>query len=76
MAERQIAINLDNRLSYFSRVQYQLPPLRELIRNLTTEDKWKLQIKAAIHVNIDLVNLERKLLKVLHCVIWTLSQLK
>ena len=54
LAERQIAINLDNKLSYFSRVQdildqYRLPPLRELTRNLTTKDKWKLQIKAAIH---------------------------
>ena len=54
LAERQIAINLDNKLSYFSRVQdildqYRLPPLRELMRNLTTKDKWKLQIKAAIH---------------------------
>ena len=54
LAERQIAINLDNKLSYFSRVQdildqYRLPPLGELMRNLTTKDKWKLQIKAAIH---------------------------
>ena len=54
LAERQIAINLDNKLSYFSRVQdildhYMLPFLTELKDCLTTKEKWKLQIRTAVY---------------------------
>ena len=54
LTERQIAVNLDNRLSYFSKVQdlldqYQLPPLKDLKSCLTTKENWKYQIRTAIY---------------------------
>ena len=55
LTERQIAVNLDNRLSYFSKVQdlldqYQLPPLKDLKSCLTTKENWKFQIRTAIYI--------------------------
>ena len=54
LTERQIAVNLDNRLSYFSKVQdlldqCQLPPLKDLKSCLTTKENWKVQIRTAIY---------------------------
>ena len=54
LAERQIATNLDNKLSIFSKAQdildqYQLQSLRELKVCLTTKEKWKLQIRTAVY---------------------------
>ena len=83
LAERQIAISLDNKLSYFSKVedildQYQLPYLRELNVCLTTKEKWKLQIrnKELLYTNTGLMNSKMKLVKRLRCVIWTLIRPK
>ena len=50
LAERQIAIHLDNKQSYFSRVQgilnlYQLPHIRDLRNNLSEKENWKRQVK-------------------------------
>ena len=54
LTERQIALNLDNRLNYYSKVQdlldqYQLPPLKDLKSCLTTKENWKFQIRTAIY---------------------------
>ena len=54
LAERQIAVNLDNKLSYFSKVQdildqYQLPHLRDLKGCMQTKEQWKFQIRTAIY---------------------------
>ena len=54
LAERQIAVNLDNKLSYFSKVQdildqYQLPHHRDLKGYMQTKEQWKFQIRAAIY---------------------------
>ena len=51
---RQIAVNLDNNQSYYSRVQdilnqYNLPNLHYLSENLTTKEQWKLQVKTAVN---------------------------
>ena len=54
LAERQIAVNLDNKLSYFSKVQdileqYQLPHLRDLKDCMQSKEHWKFQIRTAIY---------------------------
>ena len=54
LTERQIAVNLDNKLSYFSKVQdilvqYQLPHLRDLKGCMLTKEHWKFQIRTAIY---------------------------
>ena len=54
LADRQIAVNLDNNLSYFSRVQeilqlYQLPSIDTLRDSLTTKDRWRYQFKIAVY---------------------------
>ncbi|MEW8090529.1 MAG: reverse transcriptase domain-containing protein [Candidatus Thiodiazotropha endolucinida] len=54
LADRQIAVNLDNNLSYFSRVQeilqlYQLPSIDTLRDSLTTKDRWRYQFKTAVY---------------------------
>ena len=54
LTERQIAVNLDNDLSYFSRIQdilnlYQLPSIDILKDSLSTKEQWKLQFKSAVH---------------------------
>ena len=53
LAERQIAVNLDNKLSYFSKVQdildqYQLPHVRDLKDFMQSKEHWKFQIRTAI----------------------------
>ena len=52
--KRQIAVNLDNTLSFYCRIQdiselYQLPPLRELQTEIPTKEKWKFIVKQAIN---------------------------
>ena len=52
LSARQIAINLDNKQSYFSRVQeildiYQLPHIRDLRVGHMTKEQWKKQVKNA-----------------------------
>ena len=54
LADRQITVNLDNNLSYFSRVQeilqlYQLPSIDTLRDSLTTKDRWRYQFKTAVY---------------------------
>ena len=54
LADRQKAVNLDNKLSYFSKVQdildqYQLPHLRDLKGCMQTIEQWKFQIRTAIY---------------------------
>ena len=54
LTERQIAVNLDNDLSYFNRIQdilnlYQLPSTDILKDSLSTKEQWKLQFKSAVH---------------------------
>ena len=54
LSTRQIAINLDNSKSFFSRVQdildiYQLPHIRELKFNNLSKEQWKIQIKNAVN---------------------------
>ena len=54
LSTRQIAINLDNSQSYFSRVQdildiYNLPSLQYLSENLTSKENWKFQVKRAVN---------------------------
>ena len=54
LSTRQIAINLDNSQSYFSRVQvildiYNLPSLQYLSENLTSKENWKSQVKRAVN---------------------------
>ena len=54
LADRQIAVNLDNNLSYFSRIQeilqlYQLPSIDTLRDSLTTKDRWRYQFKTAVY---------------------------
>ena len=54
LSERQIAVNLDNPLSYFSRVQsvlgmYQLPTLNELKTKQPTKESWKSTVKEAVN---------------------------
>ena len=53
LTERQTAVNRDNTLSYYSRVQdtldiYQLTPLHDLKLKLPTEESWKNILKRAI----------------------------
>lgn len=53
LTKRQIAVNLENKLSYYSRVQdilelYKLPPLKELKNCLTTKENWKFQVRTAV----------------------------
>ena len=54
LSSRQIAFNLDNNQSYFSKVQdilniYDLPNLQCLSEGLTSKEIWKLQVKRAIN---------------------------
>ena len=54
LTERQIAVNLDNSLSYFSRVKsvldrYQLPTLNELKLKQPTKESWKSTVKEAVN---------------------------
>ena len=54
LSARQIAINLDNKHSYFSRVQeildiYQLPHIRDLRVSHMTKEQWKKQVKNAVN---------------------------
>ena len=54
LTEREIAVNLDNGLKYFSRIQdilnlYQLPSIDILRDSLSTKEQWKLQFKSAVH---------------------------
>ena len=54
LSERQIAVNLANPLSYFSRVQsvlgmYQLPTLNELKTKQPTKESWKSTVKEAVN---------------------------
>ena len=51
LTERQIAVNLDNSLSYFNKVhnvlsKYQLPTLNEL---RITKESWKSTVKEAVN---------------------------
>ena len=53
LTERQIVVNLDNKYSYYCRVQeiliqYNLPRLQDLHLKLETKEKWKLQVKKAV----------------------------
>ena len=54
LTERQIAVNLDNSLSYFNQVQnvlskYQLPTLNELRIKQPTKGSWKSTVKEAVN---------------------------
>ena len=54
ISSRQIAFNLDNSQSYFSKVQdilniYDLPNLQCLSEGLTSKEIWKLQVKRAFN---------------------------
>lgn len=54
LSVRQIAVNLDNPLSYYSRVKdilelYQLPSLNELKQNQPTKESWKNTVKQAVN---------------------------
>ena len=54
LSARQIAFNLDNNQSYFSKVQdilniYDLLNLQCLSKSLTSKEIWKIQVKRAIH---------------------------
>ena len=54
LSARQIAINLDNKHSYFSRVQeildiYQLPHIRDPRVSHMTKEQWKKQVKNAVN---------------------------
>ena len=54
LSERQVAVNLENPLSYFCRVQcvlekYQLPSLEELIIKHPSKDSWKCTVKEAVN---------------------------
>ena len=51
---RQIAINLDNTLSFYSRVhstlnQYQLPSIQELQTEIPSREQWKHRVKQAVN---------------------------
>ena len=51
---RQIAVNLDNSLSFYSRVQkildtYQLPSLQKLQTDIPTKEQWKILVKRAVN---------------------------
>ena len=55
LTERQIAVNLDNSLSYFNKVhkvlfKYQLPILNELRIKQPTKESWKSTIKEAVRI--------------------------
>ena len=52
--KRQIAVNLDNTLSFYSRVQkilieYQLPGLENLQEVIPTKEQWKLLVKQTVN---------------------------
>ena len=54
LTKRQIAINLDNSLSYYHRVQdildlYQLPSLRNLQQGIPSKEQWKFTVKQAVN---------------------------
>ena len=54
LTKRQIAINLDNPLSYYHRVQdildlYQLPSLRNLQQGIPSKEQWKFTVKQAFN---------------------------
>ena len=54
LTERQIAVNLDNGLKYFSRILdilnlYQLSSIDILRDSLSTKEQWKLQFKSVVH---------------------------
>ena len=54
LSERQVAVNLENPLSYFCRVQcvlekYQLPSLEELKIKHPSKDSWKCTVKEAVN---------------------------
>ena len=54
LTECQIVVNLDNKYSYYCRVQeiliqYNLPRLQDLQLKLETKEKWKLQVKKAVN---------------------------
>ena len=54
LSSRQIAFNLDNNQSYFSKVQdilniYDLPNLQCHNKSLTSKENWKIQVKRAIN---------------------------
>ena len=55
LTKRQIAINLDNPLSYYHRVQdilelYQLPSLRNLQQGIPSKQQWKFTVKHAVNI--------------------------
>ena len=52
--KRQIAVNLDNTLSFYKRVQknliqYQLPSLENLKKVIPTKEQWKLLVKQTVN---------------------------
>ena len=54
LTKRQIAINLDNSLSYYHRVQdildlYQQPSLRNLQQGIPSKEQWKFTVKQAVN---------------------------